>query len=72
MSLPQSLPVARIVDAPAKTKATALKVIGMLLMVLGVPGCMYGAEVNHDRTMGFWFFATGVGLVLFVWGRFSE
>lgn len=78
--LPQAIPAARIVSPQAtepiqvksNSQARTLKVIGALLMVIGVPGCCYGAEVHHDITAGFWFPSTGVGFVLFVIGRFSE
>jgi DNA-directed RNA polymerase subunit RPC12/RpoP len=76
MILPQSIPVARIASGPIQTKtnvnATTLKVVGALLMFIGVPGCGYGAEVNHDGVMWFWMIACAAGFVLFIIGRFSE
>jgi hypothetical protein len=78
--LPPVIPVARVlasqpsgpIQTKTNSKARMLKVFGALLMFVGVPGCAYGAEVNHDGTMGFWMLALGVGFVMFIVGRFTE
>jgi hypothetical protein len=78
MRLPQEVPVARAilstgsVETRGRDAARNFKAIGALMMICGVPGCIAAGETNSNVLMGLGFLFFGVGITLFILGRFKE
>jgi hypothetical protein len=72
-SIPVALPISPGPIAKQDYEAAKnFKVIGALLMIVGVPGCFVASETNSNAFMAFGLFGFLLGMTLFVIGRFRE